>query len=287
MKCRICKQATLPGARLCGPCRAALKRARHGGEAAVTDAEHEGAARPDAAARPGEPGVERTAALPTAGTRRMRRWPVIVMVGSALTAAAYVVPQRHPGIGPPDVREPSRSAAPSPADGIAPPAAAAAPRTGTTEAPRTDAVSVLAAPAAMHASENAPGSYTSTRMPELATPVRHRESPPVSPGNARRAMAPNVTRSPAPDAEGRGDAPVVARMAAGTRADHASGAVDPSAAADASQTRWQAMDDALAACQGGFFARFLCRQKTRIRFCEGYWGRVDPCATGAPGDAAR
>ncbi|MGH8801425.1 MAG: hypothetical protein ACREX6_03910 [Casimicrobiaceae bacterium] len=57
--------------------------------------------------------------------------------------------------------------------------------------------------------------------------------------------------------------------------------------AEVTHTRWQSMNEALAACGGGFFDRLLCRQKTRIAFCKGYWDRVPECASAATNEAIR
>lgn len=48
----------------------------------------------------------------------------------------------------------------------------------------------------------------------------------------------------------------------------------PAPAAD----RWQVMAEAMAQCgQAQFFSRIACEQRTRNRYCEGYWGQVAQC----------
>src|SRR5487761_2085041 len=84
MKCRICKSATLPGARLCGPCRAALNRARHAGAAAAaldasTITADIGAAIPPGDSRDG---------VDAGYGPKLRRWPAAIMIASVITAAA-------------------------------------------------------------------------------------------------------------------------------------------------------------------------------------------------------
>jgi len=42
--------------------------------------------------------------------------------------------------------------------------------------------------------------------------------------------------------------------------------------------RWQVMAEAMAQCaQAPFFSRIACEQRTRNRYCEGYWGQVAQC----------
>lgn len=48
--------------------------------------------------------------------------------------------------------------------------------------------------------------------------------------------------------------------------------------------RWQAMRDAIAQCPGGIIERIICDQRTRLHFCNGYWGRAAECPAGIPND---
>jgi hypothetical protein len=42
--------------------------------------------------------------------------------------------------------------------------------------------------------------------------------------------------------------------------------------------RWHVMAEAMAECaQAPFFSRIACEQRTRNRYCEGYWGQVAQC----------
>jgi hypothetical protein len=42
--------------------------------------------------------------------------------------------------------------------------------------------------------------------------------------------------------------------------------------------RWQMYADAMGRCgREDFFKRFACEQRTRSRYCEGYWGKVPQC----------
>ena len=46
----------------------------------------------------------------------------------------------------------------------------------------------------------------------------------------------------------------------------------------------EAMHVSLATCGGDLFARILCDQRVRRRFCEGHWGEVPECASGVAND---
>ena len=48
--------------------------------------------------------------------------------------------------------------------------------------------------------------------------------------------------------------------------------------------RLQALDDALAQCGGNFIERIVCGPRARFRYCDGYWGRVPQCPSGAVAD---
>lgn len=270
MRCRICRQATLPGARLCGPCRAALKRARHGGDTDAIGVDDEaatgvGAPRSDAAAVRASSGV----------SAQRRRWPAVVMLASVLVAAAYVLPRSRLAPGEPHAavaRDPMRAMQPSAVIG----ASASAPP--------------LRAPlAAMQASAT-------------ATPERSLDAPQVSsattPERSRGAMPRRESDPPprthVPFARRRGDAQradqaATARAQAPNPPSLAASAPSPAPVAitEVTRTRWQSMDDAMTACRGGFLERLLCRQKARIAFCDGYWGRVPECATAAATDDTR
>jgi hypothetical protein len=49
--------------------------------------------------------------------------------------------------------------------------------------------------------------------------------------------------------------------------------------------RWQMLAEAMARCaREDFFQRFACEQRTRLRYCEGYWGQVPQCPSATPKD---
>ena len=65
-------------------------------------------------------------------------------------------------------------------------------------------------------------------------------------------------------------------------------AVAAAPAAAQQPDRWQMYAEAMAGCASEkFFARFMCEQKTRARFCDGYWNKVPQCAVDNPTDRNR
>ena len=40
------------------------------------------------------------------------------------------------------------------------------------------------------------------------------------------------------------------------------------------------MQASLENCSGDLFARIVCDQRVRLRFCEGHWGKAPQCASG-------
>ena len=245
----------MPGARLCGPCRAALKRARHGGEADAAGLDDEtivagGAPHGDR----GSDGVAGAQGVPV--PPRRRRWPAVVMLASMLGAAAYVVPRSH------FVRGESHAAADLDALHRAPASPANA---ASTLPPSTVAQAFIAAAPEHQAADAWP---PHERGPDRrANPRRERPSRAVDSADQKVALGPAAPAAPSVG-------PTLASQA-------------PVAIAEVTRTRWQSMDDAMAACRGGFFDRLLCRQKARIAFCDGYWGRVPECATAAATEETR
>jgi hypothetical protein len=84
-------------------------------------------------------------------------------------------------------------------------------------------------------------------------------------------------------------APVLASTApdvAPTRSEPVVVAALPAApvAAVPTKTRWQQMNEVLDRCPGGLFDRVACEQRTRLEFCDGYWGQVAQCPAGIAND---
>lgn len=201
---------------------------------------------------------------------RHRRWPVVVMLASAIAAAAYVLPrsrglEEHVAA----LQAPAQTVGHEPIDSersrITDPAKAnAAPAVTPDRATKPDA----ATGASPILAERTPAS------PSEASPRPERIRPHAHRGVER--VAPEPVIEPPKDLVQEAPPPVKAVALASPPPPDRSRATRP--------TRWQSMDEALAACSGGFFERVLCRQRTRIAFCDGYWGRVPQCATAANDD---
>jgi hypothetical protein len=83
--------------------------------------------------------------------------------------------------------------------------------------------------------------------------------PPGSEGPSKAVPAPAA--SPPPSKAAAAKAPAVAPPAAAPVPD-----------------RWQMMAEAMAQCSPAqFFSRLACEQRTRARYCEGFWGQVPQC----------
>jgi hypothetical protein len=94
----------------------------------------------------------------------------------------------------------------------------------------------------------------------------------------KRAAAPQPT-TPEPQAS-VGAIPPLARSPA--NAPFGSPVVKPAQAPQPDP--WPVMDASLARCSGDLFARILCDQQVRRRFCEGRWGEVPECTNGVIND---
>ena len=92
-------------------------------------------------------------------------------------------------------------------------------------------------------------------MPNKATQPRAPKPPPMT-----GEQPPSPAPQPPPKAPAKAPV-VVAAPAAAPEPDH-----------------WQMYADAMGRCaREDFFKRFACEQRTRSRYCEGYWGQVSQC----------
>lgn len=265
MNCTICGQATLPGAMLCRPCKAALKRARY---LSVQDLPRASILRPrrsrsSASKRSGpamaQPHVAATIPDPEL-TPRPPSSPVRqLLAGAGAVAILAVVAyfgQRHLGASADATargaaRDVPVALSPMPDSAHAPPAAATA---ASLDAP------AKAAPAAPPAPP-APSADPAPVRPATTTPPRTRPAPPrPDPAAVAATAAPVVIEmvAPPPQPAPPPPAPVVR----------------PAPPPD----RWQSMSNALSQCaREGGFGGIVCDQKVRLESCEGYWGRVPQC----------
>ncbi len=257
MDCTICGKSTLPGAMLCAPCKAALKRARYvtvqedmrrpsvidarrmsrRARSAATPTPAVAASNPRTPVAPPSPVATGASAAPNAGLGR-RIFVGIAILAAALSGASYfglrelgARSQGDAGVAPAVAEVREEPAAPA----IAPPTAAA--------------VVVPAPPAPPVADPPA----QPVAKPAI---VAKRASPPAGPTFTMDNVDPaTLVQPPAPE-------PVAAP------------APPPRPAPD----RWQTMRDALSECdRQGVFDGLICGQRVRIQYCDGYWGKVPQC----------
>ena len=258
MNCTICGQATLPGAMLCRPCKAALKRARY---LSVQDLPRASVLRPrrskgSQAKRAGTGAVVISAGTPMpdaeeAARPRASSTARHLLLGAGAIAVLGLVAyfgQRHMGAGAADAPAPAARDTPVVLAPLSEPAAAAEP----------------AVPQVAPAAPAPPPSATSAEVPPPA-PKAGRVRPPAAPRPDPKAVAatdvrPAVVEPVAPPPEPAPPPPPPAPR--------------PAPPPD----RWQSMSNALAQCaREGGFGGFVCDQKVRLDSCEGYWGRVPQC----------
>ena len=270
MNCTICGQATLPGAMLCRPCKAALKRARY---MSVQDLPRPSILRPrrKKSAPSGKLANDAIAAVPAATAPVPRatagRRQLLAGVGAiaVLAIVAYVGQQRagsnaNAGVAPPPPITPAANVTPAPAampgDPIVPTDQAA----GATAA--VAAPPVVAPPATPPLAKAPP--RTAERPPARPAPVRQQAEPVVQPP-LPALSSPGVT----PESFGPVDEP--RRTAAAPPPPPATRPAPP-------PDRWQTMARSLARCENeGGISGFICSQRVRIESCDGYWGRVPQC----------
>lgn len=238
MKCPICGKQTLPGAKLCGPCRAALKRAKDDSVWELPPSQRPGEVRAQGA---------RTPSRWVLGAPRLRGWQAwtlgILVLGVCAGGAMLL----------------ARPGEPAPAQ------AAAAPLTRPTVVEPANAVE-----RAIPASTQAPTAAVSVAPAIVAgaegivQPERHDHSqPPRSVKPPKPALeAPSVVTPPPEPSPPEPVRPAVPPPAPVARP------VDP----------WQRMQDALNRCRGeDLFSRLGCEYRARSTYCDGHWGEVAQC----------
>lgn len=269
MSCTICNRPTMPGARLCVPCKAALKRARH---ETVSQLEPLSrllyAARKRRAARRSAAQARSMASTAAADAAMRRRWilpAALVALGAVVWVGGYLGNQILNAGGSQNIEAmaggPNSSPAPS----------APAPKVGP-----------------------APGPTPSTPAPHEPASVDQTTSPADSLPDRASAKSPPRKATPNPgairDASPRPAAGLLVTTAESIAAfgpanDAADSLPPPVSAAPAATPReapppdrWQAMTDALALCaRESFLSRVMCEQRARWQYCEGQWGRVPQC----------
>jgi hypothetical protein len=251
--CVICRGPRLPGARLCGPCKAALKRARLETVAELVPRPSRAVAEAQEMRRRAK---ERAAARPATPKRRRLLIPASLLVMALMAGAGYltwhVARSGHEG--------PAAPVAPSRSPIAHPPAAQIA-----RSAP-------AAAPVAIEAKR-----IVDVLPPQPATRAPMAPHPPrVAPKRAPEAAAAPVTL-PA-------DRFAAAAQPALPAAVPMTEAVLPAREAPVPD-RWQVMADQIVRCgRDGFLAGVICEQRVRLKYCEGYWGQAPQCASGVPNE---
>jgi hypothetical protein len=265
MDCTICGKPSLPGAMLCAPCKAALKRARYVTvqedmrPSSVIDVRRKprharlpvAAATPDPAARPDRaalapPGARSPVARDSNARLARRIYVGIFLTATAMGSISYFG-QRESGAHAGD------------------PVSAAVPD----KEPRGDTAAGATAPG----KEAAAIPATPAAAPTDAVPLSHAQS-----GHAPVAAVPPRRTAPSPRAavttayepfEGLNMAREPAKVAAVPMP-----APPPPPAPD----RWQNMRDAQAKCdREGLIGGLICGQSVRMQYCDGYWGKVAQC----------
>ena len=266
MKCTICGRRTLPGAKLCLPCRSALRRARD-------DTVSELMPLPARAAAFGIPGastVSRT--LDLIETRRAKRRPRkstgdegegkgAVRAYSPLRVAAIALFVMAIGVVAYGFTEQLQGE----------PASLAAHEQASVPAPRASVSPVAMAAEARNTMLAAPVSHSSEAIAEAGMSV----SPPVE---IKPRKSPSSAARPIKKVDAPTMTPVVVVPPVVTAA------AAPAAAPVVAPDRWQLLSAALGRCNGNLFERIGCEHVARAKYCEGYWGQVSQCPGGVSND---
>jgi hypothetical protein len=133
---------------------------------------------------------------------------------------------------------------------------------------------VAAPPAAAPTAEATPAT-TPDEQGKVAAP-----SPDALPGTP--AVPPKAVRTAQPKAAPKAEATAAEAPPAPTPTPKAPARAAPQVAAapaaPVQPDRWQMYADAMARCaREDFFKRFGCEQRTRMQYCDGFWGQVPQC----------
>jgi hypothetical protein len=279
MKCRICASECPPGARICGDCVAARKRAF---AATVTQ---------PLLAAVGAPSVSQLRFAPRPAKRRLvsrlassatrSETPVAASAGDHGTARGRIsVKWLLLGVAMATtiVFVVIRILASGHAADNAEIAADATGETTALLAPH-DAAPAIAAPAIaapQETAQNQPAAAgTAVAPPDANTDAKTDASV------ALKTAAPKVAgRKAAGKVEAATGAPLEPPV---PKAESVAAA--PRRATEAPRDPWQAMNEGLSRCaREDFLSRFACEQRLRLQYCPNYWGLVPQCAIGRTTD---
>jgi hypothetical protein len=272
MKCNICGGRTLPRAKLCLPCRSALRRARDDTVSELLPLPRglEAMAFPGARtvsrtldlvrvrrARPhlGKPTGSAAPAPHLSGKDSPLRATAIALFALAIGFLAYGF--AHQLRSDPDGTANQTLTPPA----ITVPQSTVSPATLAAEARRNTALAPF--PAAEASTESAPAA----------------EAPRVEPVKPRK-ISPAPRSSAKPESVAVAPAEVVpSNVAAAPKT------ANQDVAAAPAPDRWQSLSAALGRCSAGnIFSRFACEHAARVQFCEGHWGQVAQCPGGVVND---
>jgi len=261
MDCTICGKPTLPGAMLCAPCKAALKRARYVTvqedmrRPSVIDVRRQqrrartSAATPAAVPTPGRslPDHPAPVTLPAAGEFNSmlgRRIFIGIFVAAALLGSVSYFGLRELGAHAGDASTAGASPVVDPRQEV--PTRVAAGKEDP--APPSPSAPGAVAPVDVGPEPQAPAV---AKPPVKHAPVASRATFATSNGDPPDAVY------VAPEPEKPAPAPP-----------------PPPPAPD----RWQTMRDAQTQCERqGVIDGLICGQRVRMQFCDGYWGKVPQC----------
>jgi hypothetical protein len=260
MNCTICGKPTLPGAMLCGPCKAALKRARYMTvqedmrRPSVIDVRRASrrvrapAPTPMPAAAKIAPDSVPPAPIPAASDFNSalgRRIFIGIFVVAAILGSVSYFGLRELGAHAGDAAPVSSAAAPG-----------------------DEASPSVAAPAKEEPAA-APLQVATPVMPAAVVPDP--QLPPAAKPPLKRAQ----TASRATFATTNGDPPDAVYVAPEPEKPAPAPAPPPPPPAP---DRWQTMRDAQAQCdRQGVIDGLICGQRVKMQYCDGYWGKVPQC----------
>lgn len=279
LPCRICGRSAPRGAKLCDQCNAAVRRARQT-RTVVSEV------------IPATSAATRAVGLGAGARARhsFRRWfesalppgvwgacAAIIVFGTAMALTGYfavIEIAEEPELLTVEASEPG----------------ALSPEATLKESPSTSEASAPA-PAAkanaqpVPAERGAASSGTEASSASNRGAERRSATAPAKPAHATASAA--RARKGASSAADREQALAAARAAPSVMSEQAVQAPAPSPAASIDNEpvipdRWQSMHAALAGCsRENFLAGIVCDQRTRWRYCEGYWGKVPECRAAA------
>jgi hypothetical protein len=267
MKCMICGSRTLPGAKLCLPCRSALRRARDDTVSELLPLPHrrDGFAyqhahtvtgtppRTSAAAKQRKARIAVTKRVPPAQSLPYGGWQLAALAMAVLVLAILggMAAARQSHDARVEIRDPRPVIASVVETRVSPATLAAEARNSATfstlpTTPADAAPQADAAPPEITHKESAKSARarTAARPPPVADTAIAFGPPIEDAGAAVPVSKPEIANAPAPD-------------------------------------RWQLLSGRLSGCAGGnLFARVACEHAARAQYCEGHWGQVAQCPAG-------